>query len=74
MSAKTLNQKQIEEYRSTVGYVLDTSKEKLSRCFEISIDKTPSISWDYEKNAESIFDEIIQSRGIKGTWNKIEEN
>tara|TARA_B100001093_G_scaffold270861_1_gene258923 strand:+ start:195 stop:308 length:114 start_codon:yes stop_codon:yes gene_type:complete len=33
---------------------------------------TTSISWDYEKDAGAIFDEIVQSRGVKGTWNKVE--
>ena len=73
-NTKKLNQEQIEEYRTTVGYVLDTYEEKLSRCFEMSIDMTTTISWDYEKDAEEIFNEIVESRDIKGTWNKIEEN
>ena len=70
---KTLNEEQIEEYRSTIEYVLETYEEKLSRCFEMSIDMTTSISWDYEKDAEAIFNEIVESKGTKGTWNKTEE-
>ena len=69
---KTLNQEQIKEFRTTVGYVLDTYEEKLSRRFEKNIDMTTFISWDYEKDAGAIFDEIVQSRGIRGTWNKVE--
>ena len=63
---------EIEEYRSSVEYVLDTfHPEKLNRCFEMSIDMcSVYISWDYEEEVGKIFDEIVKARGITGRWNK----
>ena len=66
-----LTPREIEKYRSSVEYVLDTyHPEKLSRCFEMSIDMcSVYISWDYEDEVGEIFDEIVKERGIEGRWN-----
>ena len=65
----SLSKEQIEEYRSSVEYVLDTyHPEKLNRCFEMSIDMS-SLSWEYEDEVGEIFDAIVKARGIKGKYN-----
>ena len=64
-----LTQEQMDEYRSSVEYVLDEHKpEKLNRCFEMSIDYI-SADWDYEDEYGEIFDGIVEARGIEGRWN-----
>ena len=66
---KTLTQDEIEEYRSSVEYVLDTHHpEKLNRCFEMSIDYIGA-SYDDEDEYGEIFDAIVKARGIEGTYN-----
>jgi len=61
---------QQELYISTADWVLHHNpKEKLNRCFEMSIDMCEWVDWDQEKECGAIWDLLLKERGLEGCFN-----
>ena len=66
---KLMNQKQKQFYISTADWVLyHHPREKLNRCFEMSIDLCEQVDWDQEEECGDIWDLLIEERGLDGCY------